>query len=684
MNKKKILVKGPAMSLSGYGEQCRFALRALRAYEEVYDIFLINIPWGQTGFITEASEEKEWLDALLAKTITYAQSGGTFDMSLQVTIPNEWEKIAPINIGYTAGIETTKISPEWLEKSFLMDRIVVVSEHAKYGFANTTYRAMNQTTNEEVDLGCQTPVESVNYAIREQEVQDLALNLKYDFNFLTMAQWGPRKNLDNTIRWFVEEFHDDEVGLVVKTFQKTNCHIDQVYTEKRLSDLLAHYPNKKCAIHFLHGSMSDAELAGLYSNDQIKAFINLAHGEGFGLPMFEAAQHKLPVIAPAWSGHCDFLYGEVKNKKTGKTRRRPLFARVDYDLRHVQPEAVWNSVIQQDSMWCYAKQSSYKGKIRDVYRNYSKYVGMANKLYKCVMTTFTEERQFKLFAEAVLGEEIRVIDTNSLPKISILTSVYDGDEFIKPFLDNLTNQTAFGKCELILVDANSPGNEEAVIREYMEKHDNIIYKKLDEDPGIYGTWNEALKLATGEYVTNANLDDRKALNSIEVHAKELFTNPDVSLVYADSFITNSPNETFEENSSDGRRYNFEQFSKEAMLRGNQPHNNPMWRMELHEKHGVFDDKYRSAGDWEFFLRSAFGGAKFKKINSVLGLYYFNPKGVSTNFENFAWKQEEEKEIYTKYKAMSLKEEQNEQKSTLVQPVQSENTATTQNTRQTSS
>ena len=37
-------------------------------------------------------------------------------MSLQVTIPNEFEKIAPVNIGYTAGIETTKVAPEWIEK----------------------------------------------------------------------------------------------------------------------------------------------------------------------------------------------------------------------------------------------------------------------------------------------------------------------------------------------------------------------------------------------------------------------------------------------------------------------------------------------------------------------------------------------------------------------------------------
>ena len=62
------------MSLSGYGEQCRFALRALRAYEDIFDIYLINIPWGQTGFITEISEERQWLDSLLVKTINHAQT----------------------------------------------------------------------------------------------------------------------------------------------------------------------------------------------------------------------------------------------------------------------------------------------------------------------------------------------------------------------------------------------------------------------------------------------------------------------------------------------------------------------------------------------------------------------------------------------------------------------------------
>jgi hypothetical protein len=86
-----------------------------------------------------------------------------------------------------------------------------------------------------------------------------------------------------------------------------------------------------------------------------------------------------------------------------------------------------------------------------------------------------------------------------------------------------------------------------------------------------------------------------------------------------------------------------------MLRGNLPHNHPMWRRTLHDKYGKFDESFKSAGDWEFWLRCCVAGdSKFKKLNDVLGLYYFNPKGISTNQENNSWKRQEEKEIFKKY------------------------------------
>ena len=92
-----------------------------------------------------------------------------------------------------------------------------------------------------------------------------------------------------------------------------------------------------------------------------------------------------------------------------------------------------------------------------------------------------------------------------------------------------------------------------------------------------------------------------------------------------------------------------------MLRGNLPHNNPMWKKELHDKYGYFETKYKSASDWEFWLRCAFGGATFKKYHSILGVYYFNPKGVSTNPENNVWKKKEEFDIFKKYQKIYLTE-----------------------------
>ena len=40
---KKVLVRGPALSQSGYGEHTRFLLRALRSREDIFDIHLLNV-----------------------------------------------------------------------------------------------------------------------------------------------------------------------------------------------------------------------------------------------------------------------------------------------------------------------------------------------------------------------------------------------------------------------------------------------------------------------------------------------------------------------------------------------------------------------------------------------------------------------------------------------------------------
>ena len=225
-----------------------------------------------------------------------------------------------------------------------------------------------------------------------------------------------------------------------------------------------------------------------------------------------------------------------------------MFSTISYDIKPIQQEAVWDGVIQKDSMWCFPKEWDAKKALKSLVKNYDGASGKAKKLQKYLKKKFSEQNQNQKQAEFIMGEPLKAIEVEDLPKISIITSVYDGDDFIEPFLEDITSQTIFkDKCELVLVNAYSPGSEDSVIQKYGKKYpDNIIYEKLEEDPGLYGTWNHALKLSTGEFVTNANLDDRKKLNSIEEHARALVADPQVGLVYADSYITHKPNETFEE------------------------------------------------------------------------------------------------------------------------------------------
>jgi len=408
--RKKIIVRAPVLSRSGYGEQARFALRSLRKHEDRFDIYLINTNWGHTGWTSSDNEERKYIDFLIQKTYHFVQNKGEFDISLQVTIPNEWEKMAAVDIGYTAGIETTKIAPKWVEKGMNMDKIIVTSNHSKDTMINTSYPIHNKQTDQYVGTASiKTPIEVVGYPAKSTKKKNVNLDLETDFNFLVVSQWGPRKNINNTIQWFVEKFKDNEnVGLVIKGFSKNNCTMDKLRSEAILKSLID--PQAKCKIYLLHGEMTDEEMSGLYSHEKINALISLSHGEGYGLPLFEAAYSGLPIVTTNWSGHCDFLNMPVKQRKKGtkkktETTMKPMFAEVSYRLGPIQKQAVWDGVLQPDSMWAYPDKKSFNTVIEDVVKNYDSYKETSKKLKSWVEKEFEAEKQYDAFANAVLPAE---------------------------------------------------------------------------------------------------------------------------------------------------------------------------------------------------------------------------------------------------------------------------------------
>jgi len=402
--RKTVLVRGPALSQSGYGEHTRFVLRALRMKEDILNIHILPTKWGETGWLALDDEERHWIDEQVNKAAVHLQAKLPYDITVQVTIPNEWERMAPVNIGVTAGIECNKVSPVWLEKANEMDKIITISQHSKSGF-DVVYQGQNNQTGQPMELRCNTPVEVVGYPVKTfEELPDLGVDLEYDFNFLTVAQWGPRKNLQNLVRWFVEENIDQKVGLVVKTSLKNNSVVDREYVEAMIKSSIPVHPDCKCKVYLLHGDMSESEMHALYKHPKIKALVSLTHGEGFGLPLFEAAYSGLPVVAPGWSGQMDFLYTphESKSKKKkNKRKKKAQFAEIEYTIGPVAEEAVWPGVVEKNTMWCFPTEGSFKMRIRQVRKNYSKYLEKAMVLKKWVCEEYESGKMHEKLQENI-------------------------------------------------------------------------------------------------------------------------------------------------------------------------------------------------------------------------------------------------------------------------------------------
>ena len=399
--KKKIFVRAPVLTATGYGEQARFALRALRSREDLFDIYVQPIPWGKSGWKWEDNEEREWLDARIAETqILLQQKQLLPDISLQITIPNEFQKLCPINIGFTAGIETDRVSPVWLQKGNEMDKILVVSEHAK-----STYEGTVVILNDGAHYRLNTPVEVVHETTLKADSEDIEVfTPRHDFNFLAVSQFGPRKNFNNTIKWFVEKFHDKEVGLIVKTSMRGSSRIDLLHTEKLLEGVLSHFPDRKCSVSLLHGDLSDGQMRALYEHDKVKCLVNIAHGEGFGLPLFEAARCALPIVTIPWSGQMDFLSHDGKN----------YFAAVDHDLAPVGQDAVWKGVIEENSNWAYAKENSYKMALQMVHERWTEYKDQAIELQSIVNTKFRPEKLYEGFVNHICDNQNEIVTDEEL------------------------------------------------------------------------------------------------------------------------------------------------------------------------------------------------------------------------------------------------------------------------------
>jgi len=235
------------------------------------------------------------------------------------------------------------------------------------------------------------------------------------------------------------------------------------------------------------------------------------------------------------------------------------------------------------------------------------------------------------------------------PRISIITSIFKSERFIEHFLNDVSRQTIFSDCEILLLNANSQENEEKYIIDFQKCFPkNVVYKKLDKTYSIYETWNMGIDLSNSEIVTNWNTDDRRTFDSLERQVEEFEKDDSIDICYGPTVTTYVENENTE-NCQSKEAFGCYEATLQTMLVNNSPHCLPMWKKNLHQRFGYFDTKYPIAADYEMWLRALVGGAKFKMIKSLVGSYYRNPTGMSSDPRNFERAMKEINEIRENYK-----------------------------------
>ncbi len=216
------------------------------------------------------------------------------------------------------------------------------------------------------------------------------------------------------------------------------------------------------------------------------------------------------------------------------------------------------------------------------------------------------------------------------PLVTTLASLYRGGEFIEQFMENITEQDGFDDyCELIIIDADSPEAEYETVKRYQGRHKNITYIRCNYRIGIYDAWNVGVKASQGDYLTNTNLDDLRRHDSLMIQAGVLENLPFVDVVYQDLYYTFDPRLSFDSIAQFGHKTALPLITPHSLINFNSPHNAPMWRKRLHDEVGYFNTHYRSAGDYEFWMRCLAAGKIFYKTNDPHVVYYQNPNGLST-------------------------------------------------------
>lgn len=402
MLKPTLVLIAPVSSVAGYGVHSRMIARALVKLDK-WNLKIIPTKWGNTPTNVKTPEIEPFI---------VQQFEGQPDISIQITIPSEFQKIGKKSIGITALTEANLCPPNFLEGSNKVDLVIVPSNFTKDVLTQTRIEKRDNRTNQVMEtLQFQKPLEVLFEGLdlevynkenvrKGSDIYKQLNSVKEDFCYLFVGHWldgklgHDRKDVGMLVKTFIDTFKhkglNKRPALILKTSGAGFSHmekdrildkLDQIY--KMVKD--EGFNGKLPSIYLLNGDLDGTEMNTLYNHPKVKAMVNFSHGEGYNLSLSEFAATGKPIIASNYSGHLDFLNPEFCVLLPGQ-------------LIQIDGSAA-NEWIPKEGKW-FAVNYQYASQVLShVFENYEKHLEKSRKLPKYVRDNFSLDKMTERLGE---------------------------------------------------------------------------------------------------------------------------------------------------------------------------------------------------------------------------------------------------------------------------------------------
>ncbi|MBU3841014.1 MAG: glycosyltransferase family 2 protein [Candidatus Ruminococcus intestinipullorum] len=241
---------------------------------------------------------------------------------------------------------------------------------------------------------------------------------------------------------------------------------------------------------------------------------------------------------------------------------------------------------------------------RTAYRFYEKLTNKDGVSYKAWMRSH--------MPTAKMLEEQRKQKFTYEPKISIVVPLYRTPEkYLNEMIASIKNQT-YANWELCLSDGSGKDSTLTALLKRYEKEDSrirVVYN--DSQLQISENTNEALKIATGDYIAFGDHDDLLAPDAFFECVKAINQDSTIDMIYTDE----------DKITMDGKEHFQPHFKSDFnidMLRSvNYICHLTVVKRELFEKVGFLNSEFNGAQDYDFVLRCVEQASNIKHIAKIL-------------------------------------------------------------------